>query len=119
MTVGRARYPNSPRPRRTPAEPVKPAAGGLRPRDPAESSTQPGAARGGVPPQVPRALRRADRSPSPEAEFHPLDKNQAEKMSLECLMLWEQAAIMSQLWVGCGYFAEHILPVVMGTVGTN
>lgn len=34
-------------------------------------------------------------------------------------MLWEQAAVMSPLWLGCGYFAKHILQVVMGTVGTN
>jgi len=45
--------------------------------------------------------------------------NQERKTPLGRTMLWEQTAIMSLPWLGCGYFAEHILPVVMGTVGTN
>lgn len=57
--------------------------------------------------------------PQQRGEFHPLDKTQEEKMPLECMMLREQAAIMSQPCLGCGDPAKHILPVVMGTVGTN
>lgn len=82
-------------------------------------STKPGTAQGGVPPWGPLCPAPSWPLPRHRGECQPLDKNQVEKMSLGCRLLGKQAAIMSQPWLGCGYFAKHILPVVMGTVGTN
>lgn len=71
-----------------PAEPMKPKAGGLRPRDLSDSSAKPGA----VSPWEHSCPAPTWLLPQHRGDFHPWGKKQVE-MSLECKMLWEQAAI--------------------------
>lgn len=70
------------------------------------------------PPGDTPALHRAGCSPSTEVTFT-LWARSKQRCHLSARCCGNRQLFMSQLWPGCGYFPEHILPVVMGTVGTN